>query len=320
MTLSAPSLATWDRCDRRWIFEQHWRPRRWHPKSLFDKVLRGAILALSNGVDKAKVTLGAVTEFQRIAADPGLDLLTDPWTLAGDYCAMLRTIVEKVSRGTLLRLHAGHIVPLVNGSDGPVNDLNWQVTAFSDDSGTLHRWSTVESIDSDTVARELHSWGVFGDISVSDAPLTLHLVEIGTTRNGHRHSPWCRIYKHPAIPGRYKFRSVQGRKLAGGWEPKWLAAMRDFDISLWVDLMDQDGLQLVQHFQVKQPPVEAVERWKTQLAAQASQMNPNTDPFSILGRRGSCDWPTICPWQHVCFSPNPPKLSQFGDLGCTIAT
>ena len=311
MILSAPSLTTWDRCDRRWIFEQHWRPRRWHPKALFDKVLRGAILALSSGVDKAKVSLGAVTEFQRIAADPGLDLLTDPWTLAGDYCAMLRTIVEKVSRGILLTIRPGPKIDL--------GGLEWQATAFQDESGTLHRWATVESIDPDTLARELHSWAVFGDVAAASVPMVLHLVEIGTTRNGHRHSPWCRIYKHPAIPGRYKFRSVQGRKLAGGWEPKWLSQMRDFDISLWVDLMDQDELQLMQHFQVKQPPTEAVERWRTQLAAQASQMSPNTDPFSILGRRGSCDWPTICPWQHVCFSPNHPKLSQFGDLGCIVA-
>ncbi len=312
MILSAPSLTTWDRCDRRWIFEQHWKPRRWHPKALFDKVLRSAILNLSQGVDKSTISIRAQTHFQTFAADPGLDLLTDPWTLAGDYCAMLRTIVEKISRESMFALRPGPKIFL--DPEIPA----WQVTAFQDDTGTLHRWATVESIDQDTLARELHSWAVFGDIAAANVPMNLHLVEIGSTRNGHRHSPWCRIYKHPAIPGRYKFRSVQGRKLAGGWEPKWLSQMRDFDISLWVDLMDQDELNLIQSFHVKQPPAGPVDLWKAQLAVQAKEMDRDKDPFSILGRRSSCDWPTLCPWQTFCFNPEPPKLSQFGDLGCTV--
>ena len=313
MTLSAHSLTTWGRCPRRWIFESQWRPRRWHPKALFDTILRRSILALSNGAPKQRVTLDAVAEYQRIAANPGLDILTDPWTLAGDYCAALRTILEALSRRTLLTLHPGPRVTLCDG-------LEWQVATWADDSGVLHRWATVESIDSDSLARELHSWSVFGDIAAAGVPMVLHLVEIGSVRNGHRHSPWCRIFKHPAIPGRYKFQSTQGRRLSPGWQTLWLAEARDQDVGTWVDLMESDGLDLMRSVNVTQPDPRVISAWREQVTRESGRMDAEADPFSILMRRESCDWPVPCPWQVVCYNPQPPRVSQFGDLGCILVT
>lgn len=315
MTLDSRSLTVGQLCARRWKIETTEPRGRWHPKTLFDAVLRGAILDLSNGVPKETVTLQAQTKFRAIAKSPGLDTLSDPWTLAGDYCACLATIVEALSRLTLLSLQTGQVVKLDEGTPeippvdvdfehsyggSPAREaLHWRVSAFQDDSGALHRWATAERFDEDTLASELHSWHVYGDMAAAVVPLTLHLVEIGSLRAGRRHSPWCKIFRHPVVAGHFRFRAKTGEKLKGGWKPVWYGP--DQDPEKWVDLMESDHLTLIHHIECKPLSPEAIQGFKWQVVAEARRLAALGDWPQIPMWRPACDHPYVCPHQNLCY-------------------
>ena len=295
MILDARSLTVAQLCPRRWKLESTEPRGRWHPKALFDAILRQAILDLSIGKSKESVTLQAQAKFRVIAKSPGLDTLADPWTIAGDYCACLETILEALSRQTLLPLQIGQAVKLDK-------NLDWRVSAFQDDSGELHRWATVERVDADTLARELHSWHVFGDMGATGAPMTLHLIELGTMRAGRRHSPWCKIFKHPVVAGHFRFRARTGAKLAGAWKPVWYADSSSQDPEKWVNLIESDKLTLIHHIPCKPLNERARESFKWQVRAEAKRLASLGDWSEIPMSRPACDAPYVCPWQSRCFS------------------
>jgi hypothetical protein len=224
--------------------------------------------------------------------------MVDPWTLAGDFCAMLQTVIEALSRQTLLTVKAGPTVTVAG--------IPWRLAAFVDETGELHRWQTVNILDADALARELHSWYCFGDIAAAGVPMTLHIVEIGRQRVGHQVSPWCRAFKHPAIANHFRFQSKTGKRLEGGWKPIWFADGADNDPVIWVDLMEQDQLRLIHHIQAQQPDQGHIEAFRVQFAQEAESMAACQvqDPMSLPMSRPACDAPGApCPWQTCCFAP-----------------
>ncbi len=203
------SVTQWQSCRRRWLLEQSWSVIRWRPKSLLDACLRRGIHALSQPGDAspASIVQTARTEFLSQAANPGLDLPPggDSWTIANDLCGMISTILTAISRLTLLELRPQlSPVPVSSG-------ISWQPLSWQDESGMLHRWITVDAWDDAELVRHLHSWTVIGDMTMADAPLTLHAIEIGQRRRGRHQSPWCRAYRHPAIAKIVKFQLNDGK-------------------------------------------------------------------------------------------------------------
>src|ERR1700690_1303906 len=224
LTITASDLRQWQTCRRRWLLERHWRVLRWRPASLFRSCLREGVFLLSNAADPPTVVSNVRTRFLSQAANPGLDVMTgDPWTVAQDWAGMLATVLTAISRLTLLTLsrprpvslevrpsHAPSLLAIQDRDEG----MSWLPLAWADDSGTLHRWLTCDAWAADALAREAHSWHVIGDMVMSDAPMMLHVVDIGQQRAGRRHSPWARCYKHPVIAGMHRFQRPDGK---GGW-------------------------------------------------------------------------------------------------------
>ncbi len=294
MNLSGRTLSTFQSCPRRWLLEHTGERLRWRPISLLSACLRGTVLGLSAGKPKESVAKEACTRFRTIAADPGLDILVNPWTLSGDLCAILTNFTEALSRQVLLPVKLGEAVPL--------SSHFWTPGAFVDETGSLHRWATVERLSDDALARELHSWEVVGDMAMLDAPMTLHLVETGVTRNGRRHSPWTRAYQHPMIAGRIKFQAKGGKKLQGNWQSLWFADAHETPES-WVDRMAEDGLDLIHHLDVKQLDVAHRDEVRRQIATEAAAMEAlrSTEWRIVPMRRAACDFPVTCPWQFKCY-------------------
>jgi len=322
MVIDAYGVTTFQSCPRRWLLEQSWRVIRWRPKSLFDHVLRQAIFAISNGADPAAQRQAARTRFLSQAANPGLDVSegTDSWAVANDYCGMLDTIIEAVSRLTLLGVRR------LDGIEIGTSGMSWEPLAWADESGVLHRWITVDRFDDDVIAREAHGWYVFGDIAVADAPLTLHVVEIGQIRNGRRQSAWARAYKHPVIAHRYKFSRKNSKghstSLSDQWIPIYYSDQPDPDPSTWVDLMAADALmpQLLHHIPIAQPS-EAVRRDTLgqlgSLALQMSRLHGEregaADGMKEPMSRGACDGILPCPLQELCYRERPAEgIAELG--------
>lgn len=283
--LSPSKLTTLQRCPRQYALEREYRLLRHRPKDLLQTLLRQAIFAISNGMLAAAAAAEASTRYLEAAARPGLDVTGDPFTIARDHCAIIQTVCEAISRLVLLSVVR---TPPTTA---------WEPAAWSDESGTLHRWVVVEKWDDDARYRELHSWHVFGDCCATAHGMEIHAIEIGHYRKGHQHSPWCRAHKHPSIPNRSRFRKVDGTPLGPDWQPVWYQNSDKNDPKIWVDLMEADRLELVHHLSVREPLVEHVEQFH---AVDVKTVEPG--PWRSIGlSRPACDFPIVCPWQPVCY-------------------
>jgi hypothetical protein len=317
LTLSASDLRNWQTCRRRYLLEQHWRVVRWRPASLFRSCLREGVLALSNGADVATVRTTARTRFLSSAANPGLDHLTgDPWTVAQDWAGMLGTVLTAIARLVLLTLTRPASIPL-SAASLAAEDCAWLPLSWLDDSGTLHRWLTCDHWTEEVLAREAHSWHVIGDMVMLDAPMMLHAIEIGQQRNGRRHSPWARCYKHPLAAGGCRFQRPDGaggwRPLSGkGWKPLWYVDQTKPDPEAWVDLMDADHVtpSLLHHTTIAQPSAAQAGRIRGEIGRLAREMRraladalTPESPMEVPMARAACD-PIggPCPLQVACFS------------------
>jgi hypothetical protein len=317
LSLSASDLTRWQTCRRRWLLERHWKIIRRPPKLLFDSCLREGIFQLSNGADVATVRSNARTRFLSEAANPGLDMMSgDPWTVAQDWAGMLGVILTAISRLVLLTL-ARPQTSLLDGMNATWFPLSW-----IDDSGTLHRWRTGDSFDDETLAREAHSWSVIGDMVMLDSPMMLHAIDIGSQRQGRRHSPWARCYKHPIIAGQFRFQRPDGkggwRKLSGDkWSPLWYADQTKPDPEAWCNLMDADHVtpSLLHHISISQPSAMQTARIRAELAQVCREMmaavaeHPEPEsPMAVPMARSACD-PVggPCPWQQACFREQPER-------------
>jgi hypothetical protein len=330
--LDANSLSVYQRCRRRWLIDRTWRPRRQHPKSAFDRLLRQGVLRLEAGEDATVVAQSLRTAFLKQAASPGLDFTRDAYTEAMEWAGMLEVVIEAVSRSPLEVTRPSQPVALSA-------DVSWLPLARVDDSGCLHRWLTVDALDSDRLAAELHSWQVFGDIAAADAPLTLHVVVIGSVRDSggtrRRHSPWCRAWAHPVIVGRLKMQRTGGRKLSGEqWKPVWRTDMPQMTAHAWVDLMAKEEALpgVIHHLSVAAVSPAHREQFVREMAQEAEAMRrllptatsrpagadildpvrASADFWQVPMSRPACDGWRPCPYQPVCYGPVAVPIESLG--------
>lgn len=304
MILSAALLTTLQRCARRYRLETGFKVLRMRPKELFDRLLREAVFQISNGADVQKVTEEACTQFLEAAAQPGLEVICDPYTIAADYCVMLRTTLEKISRMVLLTLKRGGKVK------GDHHD--WLLASFVDESGLLHRWTSVERWDNDAMYRELHSWHVFGDCAAANIGMVLHVVEIGRQIGGHQHSHWCRSFKHPAIHNHFKFQKTEGGRLEPSWKPVFYVDSPKNNPKAWVDAMDEDKVELIRHVHIKEPRESYVaEFWRDANAEGARAFAVPGNWQDVPKFRPACDVPP-CPWEAACHTPGLVNIETVG--------
>lgn len=305
MVLNGNLLSSWQRGRRRFAIEGQYQYRRWYAPNLFSSVMRPAVFALSNGVSVGEVTSAAVNRFLSCVKHPGLDVQqgTNTYTLAMDFAATIRTVLEFLSRNTLLTLTPHPVVDMGG-------DLTWSLLSHKDESGMLHRWVFTDYINDDAIMKELHSWQVMGDMVAARAPMLLHLVSIGQTRNSRRVSPWARAYKSPTILGLLRFQKKSGDALNENWKPVWFGDNPSNSASAWVDQMMDDNatIPLVQHISVREPAETHAANcaWDIQYEHQQMLMSgvdsSTFDPMSLPMCRVQCDTPYICPHQQVCYS------------------
>jgi nitrite reductase/ring-hydroxylating ferredoxin subunit len=306
--LDAHAVTSHQTCRRDYLLALDYQVIRYRAKSLFDSLLRRAIIRLSAGDAAASVCADARTAFLTAAANPGLDLPAgaDPYAIAKEWCAMLDTVPRAIARLVLLTVKPSAIVQLSPS-------VGWRVLANMDDTGTLHRWITVDRWDGDALAREMHGWYVFGDMAMLGAPLMIHAIEIGGVRHGRRASAWSRGWRHPHTPnlGWLRFRHTDGSAMKG-WTPVYLADhAHDITADEWVDAMTKDGeaLARVHHVTLNAPDEATCEDTRQQLVVLAREMEQaavergSTTWRAAAMSRGACDGMVPCRWQHACYSP-----------------
>jgi hypothetical protein len=304
MILSASTISVLQACPRRFLLEADWLVIKWRAKALFDACLRTAILEISAGKSPAEAAKDAKSQFLQVAANPGLDLPygTDSYKVAKDYSAMLDTILRAAARWNLPKL-AEHPAVVLNSA------VSWQPLAAVDEAGELHRFITLDRWTDADLSRELHGWGVFGDVAITGKPMTIHVVEVGQIRNGRRSSAWARAWKHPTMGNTMKihFAHKDGSTFKG-WTPYYLMDHPDEDIDAWVEVMYKEGVaqRLVQHVGVAVPPQEVCDDTRRQVMQEATRARvllserSSTRWNALPMSRGACDGFVPCPWQAAC--------------------
>jgi hypothetical protein len=296
LILNASLLTTLQRCERRFSLESSYRVLRIRPRELFERLLRQAIFSISNAGDPKAAAENAVTLFMEYAASPGIETLSDPWTIAQDYCSMLRTVIEALSREVLLTLKPGGKISL--------GEHLWDVDVFRDDSGVLHDWIAVERWSNDEKYRVLHGWRVFGNCAATGQGMWLHVVDIGRQSRGHQVSPWCRIFKHPTF-NVARFQQTDGSALEGAWKPAYFSDLST-TAKEWVSRMEQDNVKAHSHLQVNDPDPFHVKMFRCDLPKLAARIAAVPKEWEeITLERPACDIPP-CPWQSVCYAPPGP--------------
>lgn len=293
------------RCKRRYALENEWKVRRWHVKDLFHKVWREAIIGISNGADAAQAADEACTKFLEACADPGIDTLADPYILARDFCAILSTSLEAVSRMVLLSMK----LP----DKCAVGEHIWQPMAMADESGNLHLWIAVERWDIDTKFRVLHSWEVFGDCCAARSGMSLHVIEIGRQSKGHQHTPWARVFAHPSLHNIHKFQKQDGGRLEQSWKTKWYQDSDRNNAKDWVDMMLTDNVAMFHHLEVKEPSEETFRQFRIDMAYESGKMMEalRNTYLNYPMERPQCDLPP-CPFQEVCYAPGLVNIEAIG--------
>lgn len=313
LRLSGHLLSLWQRGRRRFAIETAFRYRRWHPQSLFTACMRRAIIQLSNNIPVESAATSACTYLLAQAKSPGMETAsgTNTYTLALDFCATIRTLLEYISRTSVLTLTSPKDVVLPNGA-------LWSFLSHADESGALHRFVFTDYLSDDEVYKQMHSWEVIGDIVAAQAPMTLHMFSIGRTHDSRRHAAWCRAYKSPAVANLIRFQKKSGNALQGDWKPIYFADNPANRAEVWVDQMLDDNAAepLHQHVQVKEPSELHSANVYRDIDYEANQIlsagygpanpdNISVDPFDLPMCRTQCDSPYLCPHQSVCYSATP---------------
>lgn len=295
MILTGARLTSFQRCPRIPKHADLNTPRRWRPRELAEIHLRKGVLAMSQGKEVAKITADLQASFLECCADPGLDVECQPFPLARDWCAILGNVFECVNRGTLPKLSPGPSIILSTS-------VTWECKSFQDEAGLLHRYVFVDKLDSDSLTRLLHSWETDGDRCAAQVPMTIHVIETGRNSGNHQSSPWCRIYKHPQIMGRFGFQKQDGTPLEGNWKPSWFQDGDKNKPNDWVDLMERDKVKLIHEIKVKQPTEAQAAEFVRQVMIESERMKSlESKPWKELPMfRPACDLPP-CPYRKDCF-------------------
>lgn len=314
MVISGYGIRSWQGCKRRYKIESQYRLLYRRPSELLGSVLRKSILNLSSGLQLQQVITMAVNGFMAFAKQPGLqvDRGINTYTLTMDFVAIIRTVLEYISRTPVIKLKVPADYDLGYG-------ISWKFSAFEDESGMLHRFRFVDSVNEDALMKEYHSWEVLGDMVLGDVPMTIHMFAIGKREKGvegkpssHQGSPWCRAYKSPGLKGLYRFQKVSGKQLKESWKAHYYADDIDTNPVEWVDWMLRDDVvgKLVKSVEVRQMGDGHIDRLKRDLKFELEDIARYAGyawddmPMS----KSMCDVPYTCPHQEVCYSENPVEV------------
>jgi hypothetical protein len=234
---------------------------------------------LTSELDPEKAASNA---FLELAAKPGLDIEgPETYSVAMHYAKL------------------GGIVSVALRSGGPswkhIHDVaEWQSSCYDAGDGTPRRVVLVDHWSNSRQTVEATSWRTIGELVSLERPILLTAVEIGTTRQRKRISPWTRAWRHPRNK-MCRFRKRDGEESFGGdWEPVW---REDCELKTkdWLDLMAKDGcMDAIQTSRIAVP--QRPERYLAEMKRLSGEMGSEAMRLAGCNDRMS----GACPFIQVC--------------------
>lgn len=255
--------------------------------------------ALYRAVDAGLTTEGDIerdsqSAFLSLAAKPGLDIQgPDVYAVATNH-SKLAAIVS---------------VALRSGGPAwkriPPTPL-WTSACYDSGDGQPRRVVLVDHWGVSRQAVEATSWRTIGELVALERPILLTAVEIGTTRQRKRISPWTRAYRHPRNKV-CRFRKRDGEESFGGdWEPVW---REDCELKTkdWLDLMAKDGcMDAIKTSRIAVP--QRPERYLAEMKRLSGELGSEAMRLAGCNDRMS----GACPFQVVCHGAKDSDPLRYG--------
>jgi hypothetical protein len=299
MKLSAELLDTWDRCERRFAFDQTYEPKTISPLGMLYVSLEAALLDTDPEQAAKDACMRVAARQELIVAD------LNPF-MTVRHVGYLAAIVAVALRERLGPLKKCDIAP------------NWKSALFEAEDGKRHRIELVSHWDDDRLRACAHSWRVIGELAALESPLTLTTVVIGPQRGGRRHSEWMKGLLHPANKVlRFAPRNAKKTGFNDSWEKVWRELRSEIDTATWLAAMRKDDVLdgLIQSREIAYRPLDhRMIAAKREMEYLAVMMEGASESAPM--RRSSCDETGrgACPYQSVCYSPDEATPADFPGL------
>jgi hypothetical protein len=306
MILTSALLDTFDRCPRRFAFERDFETRSISTLGLLYAAVEGSMTAgdpcqgawdaIMDRTSRLDVNVG---DLSPLSAVRHIDCLAEVIALA------LRAKLGRAERLDLVRL----------------GEHRWQSNLFNC-GGELHRIILASHLDDDSLRSFAHGWATIGEMAALERSITLTVVLIGAQRGGRRHSAWSKGFQHPVQKSLRFAARDKSNGLVKGWKEVW-REQTEIKPETWIDQMARDGVlgELIVSRKILYGAEDArmaqARREMISLIPQTMQASA-ADPM----RRSSCDevGRGACPFQPVCYSPQPVSPAEFPHLYCPRET
>jgi hypothetical protein len=279
LTLTSELLYEHDVCQRACTWNRMYAPFRCSLNKAMNTAIWNALA--ENDPNRASETI------MSLAVKPGIDIegskVYDGVIHTSRLCEVLSTYLLSVEKCSLA---------------GPVT-CEWgqyEFKSFLMPDGRLRRVVLCDRWSPEREQLERFSWRTAADCCISNRPMLLNILVIGSQRGGLRSSPWVRGFQHP------KTGEVRVQKREGKFVDSWREVYRE-NTTLkaldWLRIMQGDGAFEGRVFSVTQEPVNQKEVL-AQVAAMAKEMG------SMRQTRSSCYRFRPCPFLPACSQAKSP--------------
>lgn len=300
--ISAPLLTDLESCQRRGYFSRDWLPRRLHPTEITRRAIYAALCD-----EREDVGERAGEEVMTLCADVGLDIKHHNLHDIGLHHAAIADLVATWARGAVG-------FDMGCPQDKMVGNHTWQSSCLLDaHRQRLVRIVLVDHFSDERLLSESRSWYSLGEVAVYDAPMDVHVVSLGASRGGKRHSAWSKGLLHPRNRA-LRFKPHANKTV--GFKDTWIPIYREehdrISRETWLEAMEQDGM-------VRElTTVVHVERLSAERRKETLEViERKADALSKIGRLpdpsySQCDWPSPCGFRSVCFAPMAVTPAELG--------
>ena len=274
--MNSERLAGHELCPRKQTWSERYVGFR---VSLMHALYRALEAGLTSELDPERE---AFDEFIRLATNPGLDIEGPDVYAIGMHYGRLAQIISVALRSTGPRW------------EKVFSTKSWNSSCYDSGDGKPRRIVLVDHWSNSRQTVEATSWRTIGELVSLERPILLTAVEIGTTRQRKRISPWTRAWRHPRNKV-CRFRKRDGEESFGGdWEPVW---REDCELKTkdWLDLMAKDGcMDAIQTSRIAVP--QRPERYIAEMKRLSGEMGSEAMRLAGCNDRMS----GACPFINVC--------------------
>lgn len=304
MSLSAEKIVAFETCPRKYIWTNRYAIRI-SPIGALYRALDAGLKAEKNPEQ------AAANELLALASNPGLDLYDcNVYAIATHY-AWLAGVIAVALRNAFPAPWSEY--PDSDIGNGTLGKHRWRSGLYDAGDGLPRRLVLVDKWSDDRKASEQRGWRTVAEGVALRKPIAVTSIEIGSSREKRRISPWTRCYRHPRNDV-YRFKRQHSEEdFSRTWKTEW---REDSGIPTaeWLARMQKDGCMSAVQTMIVPPPArnydfltrvcqiaDDMKRWEERIGEHPPMRLAGC--FDVV--HGQCPFVPVC---HGASAPIPEKF------------